>query len=66
MKKWVRVVFVLKMYLIIAFNQELRTAKIYKHGLLDERSVVDRHICHIAAQYGVFVDEDHSKLPTLY
>ena len=34
--------------------------------MLDERSVVDRHRCHLAAKFGVFVDEDHSKLPTLY
>ena len=24
------------------------------------------HPCHIATKFGVFVDEDHSKLPTLY
>ena len=36
-----------------------------EHNLLDERSVVDRHRCHMAAKFGVFVDEDHSKLPTL-
>ena len=23
-------------------------------------------LCHIAAKFGVFVDEDHGKLPTLY
>ena len=27
---------------------------------------VDRHRCHMAAKYGLFVDEDHSKLPKLY
>ena len=27
--------------------------------------MVDRHRCHMAAKFGVFVDEDHSKLPTL-
>ena len=34
-------------------------------SILDERS---RHRCHLAAtcKFGVFVDEDHSKLPTLY
>ena len=26
----------------------------------------DRHRCHMAAKFGLFVDEDHSKLPTLY
>ena len=29
-------------------------------------SIVDRHRCHMAAEFGFFVDEDHSKLPTLY
>ena len=31
-----------------------------------EASVVDKHRCHMAAKFAVFVDEDHSKLPTLY
>ena len=34
--------------------------------LLDETSIVDRHRCHMAAKFWVFVDEDHSKLPTIY
>ena len=34
--------------------------------MLDETSIVDRHQCHMAAKFGLFVDEDHSKLPTLY
>ena len=54
------------MYLINTIKQELSTAKTYEHILLDERSVIDRHRCHMAAKFGVFVDEDHSKLPTLY
>ena len=29
-------------------------------------SVVDRHRCHMVAMFGVFVVEDHSKLPRLY
>ena len=37
-----------------------------KDKLLDETSIVDRHQCHMAAKFGLFVDEDHSKLPTLY
>ena len=41
-------------------------AKTYGHNLLDKKSVVDRHRCHIAAKFGVFVYEDHSKIPTLY
>ena len=34
--------------------------------MLNERSVVDRHRFHMAAMFGVFVDEDQSKPPTLY
>ena len=34
--------------------------------MLDETSIVDRHRCHMAAKFVLFVDEDHSKLPTLY
>ena len=33
---------------------------------IDEKDVVDRHRCHMAAKFGVFGDEYHSKLPTLY
>ena len=29
-------------------------------------TLVDRHRCHMAAKFELFVDEDHSKLPTLY
>ena len=29
-------------------------------------SIVDRHRCHMAAKFGLFVDEDHNRLPTLY
>ena len=54
------------MYYINTIKQVLGTAKTYEHNRLDETSVVDRHRCHMAAKFGVFVDEDHSKLPTLY
>ena len=55
------------MYYINTIKQELSTVKTYlEHNLLDERSVVDRHRCHMAAKFGVVVDEDHSKLPMLY
>ena len=37
-----------------------------EHNRLDETSIIDRHRCHMAAKFGLFVDEDHSKLPTLY
>ena len=36
------------------------------HNLLDKNYVVYRHRCHMAAKFGVFVDEDHSRLPTSY
>ena len=47
-------------------KQALRNAKKYEHNRLSETSVVDRHRCHMAAKFGVFVDEGHSKLLTLY
>ena len=53
-------------YYINTLKQELSTAKTYEHNRLDETSIVDRHRCHMAAKFGLFVDEDHSKLPTLY
>ena len=34
--------------------------------MLDETYVVNRHRCHMATKFRVFVDEDHSKLPTFY
>ena len=54
------------MYYINTLKQELDTAKTYEHNLIGERLVVERHRCHMAAKFCVFVDEDHSKLPTLY
>ena len=55
-----------KRYYINTLKQELSTAKTYEHNRLDETYIVDRHRCHMAAKFGVFVDEDYSKLPTLY
>ena len=60
------VVIVCKRYYIKTLKQELSTAKRYEHNRLDETSIVDRHRCHMAAKFGVFVDEDHSKLPMIY
>ena len=59
-------VVVLKRYYINTLKQELSTAKTYEHNRLDETSIVDRHRCHMAAKFRLFVDEDHSKLPRLY
>ena len=36
-----------------------------KHSLLDERYVVGIYRYHMTARFGVFVDDDHDKLPTL-
>ena len=47
-------------------KQERRTAKTYEHNRIDETSIVDRHRCHMEAKFELFVDEDHSQLPTLY
>ena len=46
--------------------KELGSAKTYEHNLLNERYVIDRHRCHMVARFGVLVDEDYDKLPTLY
>ena len=51
---------------INTLQQELSTAKTYEHNRFDETSIVDRQRCHMAAKFGLFVDEDHSQLPTLY
>ena len=51
------------MYYINILKQELGSAKTYEHNLPDEGFVVDRHQCHKLAKFGVFVDEDHNKLP---
>ena len=32
----------------------------YEHNRLDETYVVDKHRCHIAPKFGVFVDEDQN------
>ena len=34
------------------------TAKTYERNRLDKMSIVDRHRCHMAAKFGLFVDED--------
>ena len=55
-----------KRYYINTLKQELSTEKTYEHNRLDETSIVDRHRYHMAAKFELFVDEDHSTLPTLY
>ena len=55
-----------KVLYIYTLKHELSTVKTYEHNRLDETSIVDRHRCHMAAKFGLFVDEDHSKLPRLY
>ena len=54
------------MYYINTLKQDLRTAKTYEHNRRDETSVVDKHRCHMVVKFGAFVDEDRSKLPSLY
>ena len=51
---------------INTLKQELSTAKTYEHSRRDETSIVDRHRCHMVVKIELFVDEDQSKLPTLY
>ena len=54
------------MYYINTLKQELSTAKTYEHNRFDELSIIDNYRCNNAAKFGVFVDEDHSKLPKFY
>ena len=54
------------MYYINTLKEKLSTAKTFQHKRFDATSVVNKHRCHMAAKFCVFVDEDHSKLPTLY
>ena len=54
------------MYYFNILKQELGSSKTYVYDLLDERYVVDRHQCHMAAKFDVFVDEMNDKLPTCY
>ena len=51
---------------MLTWQQELSTAKTNEHNRHDEKSIVDRHRCHTADKFGVFVDKDHSKLQTIY
>ena len=55
-----------KKYYVNTLKQELSIANAYEHNRLDETSIVGRHRCSIADKFRVFVDEDHSMLPTLY
>ena len=54
------------MYYIKTLKQDLSSAKTYEHNMFDETFVIDKQRCHMASKFGVFVDEDYSKLPTLY
>ena len=54
------------MYFTNTLKQELSTAKTNEHNRFDETLVVDKHRCHMVDKFGGFVDEDHSKLSTLY
>ena len=50
------------MYYINTLKQELGTAKTFEHNILDEKYVIDIHRCQLAAKFGVFFDEDQSKV----
>ena len=54
------------MYYNITLKHELSNSNTYEHNLFGARNVVDRHQCHMAAKFGVFVDKDHSYFTTLY
>ena len=44
------VVVLLKTRYIYTKKQELCTANTYEHNLLNERSVINRHRCHVASK----------------
>ena len=50
----------------IMLKQEISSDESYEYNLLEEKYVNDRHRCHMNARFGVFVDENHGKLHTLY
>ena len=60
------VVVVWKRYYINTLEQDLSNAKTYEHNRLDETAIVDRHRCHMAAKFRLFVDNDQRTLPALY
>ena len=51
---------------IIILTQYFSSAENSAQNVREERSVVTRHQCHMAAIMGVFVDEGCEKLSTLY
>ena len=53
-------------YYISSLKQGLWNVKTYKHNLLDGCSLIDRHRCHYAVSFDVFVDEDRDTLSMLY
>ena len=52
------------MYFITVIKQQLGSAKMHGHTLLDETSVNDRYQWYLAATFGVFVDENNDMLNT--
>ena len=59
------VVVVQRVYYIHILKKAICSTKTYEHNLLNNRYVVYKHQCHADA-FGVFVCEDHDKLPWLY
>ena len=51
------------MYYINTLKQERGTARTYEYNLHVEKSVVDRHRCHMPSKFGGIIDEDHSTIP---
>ena len=57
-------------YVIVVFPDPTHllfsSSKTDEHNWLHERYVIDRPWCHMAVEFGVFVNEDHDKLSTFY
>ena len=58
---YIKLPFVIKIFVKSIFEWPLKTGFTIL-CLTKARYVIDRHMCHMTAKFGVFVDEDHGKL----
>ena len=54
------------MHYINTLKQELSGTKAYEQTSAEEKSVINHHIFQNATRFGVSVDEDQERLPTVY
>ena len=60
---FIKLQFVIKIFILSIFEWPLKTG-FTVICIAKARYVIDRHMCHMAAKFGVFVGEDHGKLVT--